>query len=104
VTETVQFGVSPNAAAEVRAIIEAHLAYEHAQSVRQLLVHLLAALGGLIALCLRFPEIASAEIRTTLLIVWGGSGTCAVVAAACEWWCHHREKRLLTANKMTRRD
>ncbi|MGD0949749.1 MAG: hypothetical protein ABSA52_20265 [Candidatus Binatia bacterium] len=88
---------------EVRAILEAHLAYEHTRTARQFLVHVLAAVGGLLALSMVFPQIASEELRKALLVLWGVCCMWAIGAAVSERVYRRREAQLLAANEVDAR-
>ncbi|HEX7407619.1 MAG TPA: hypothetical protein VF515_08220 [Candidatus Binatia bacterium] len=102
--DLIQFAVSPQddpTGREVRAILEAHIAVERTKAARQFWVHLLAAVGGLIALCMVFPQAGSEQMREALLALWGACCVCALAAGGLEWRWHHREAQLLAANKVT---
>jgi hypothetical protein len=103
-SDLIQFTLSPQDDPTIReasAILEAHRAHEHAKAARQFWVHLLAALGGLIVLCMVFPFAGFAPVREILLSLWGACCVCAMVAAGLEWTWHRRELQLLAANKAT---
>ncbi len=98
----IQFTVSPQDdpnGAETRALLAAHLAHERVKATRQFWVHLLAAVGGLVALGVLFPQAGSPEIRAALLALWGACCVCAVVAAVLEWKWRRREARLLAPHR-----
>ena len=84
---------------ELRAILRAHLALESTKTLRQFLVHLLAALGGLGVACVLIPDVTSQEVRHTLLWVWALCCLAAVTSAAVEWRFHTQEARLLARNQ-----
>jgi len=99
----IQFTVSaqrPTAGDDVKAILEAHIARERTKAARQFWVHCLALVGGLMGLCLLFPDLASARLQAVLLALWGAGCACALGAAALEWRWERREARLLAANRM----
>jgi hypothetical protein len=100
--QLIHFTVAPKtdaAAGNVRAILRVHIAHESAQALRQFVVHLLAALGGLIALCMLFPQWASEEVRRALLDLWGACAVCGTAAAALEWKLYRQEAELLSHNR-----
>ena len=102
----IHFTVSPQVSTardDVQAILEAHMARERAKGTRQFWIHLLAVVGGLLGMCLLFPEAASARLQAVLLALWGGCCACAVAAAAMEWRWERREARLLAANRLSPR-
>ena len=103
----IQFTVSPQLPTTsdgVHAILEAHLARERTKAARQFWVHLLALVGGLMGLCLLFPEVASPRLQAVLLALWGACCACALAAAAMEWRWERREAQLLAANRLTPRN
>lgn len=100
----IQFTVSPQPPTggdDVRAILVAHMARERTKAARQFWVHCLALIGGLLGLCLVFPDLASAQLQAVLLALWGVCCACALGAAAMEWRWQRREDRVLAANRMT---
>lgn len=99
-SDLIQFTVSSQQSQdEVYAILDAHVAREHTRAIRQLCVHVLAVVGGLIALCLLFPDQVSPQLRAMLLALWGVCCVCSLTAAGMEWTCQRREARLLAANQ-----
>jgi len=101
--DLIQFTAShENSAEEMYAILDAHLAYEHAKGARQFWVHLVAAVGSLLALSSLFPQMALSQAREVLLALWGACAVCVVVAAALEWKWYRQEAHLLVANREAR--
>ena len=102
----IQFTVSPRndpSGAETRVLLEAHLLHERSKTTRQFWVHLLAAVGGLVVLCLVFPQAGSPELREALLALWGACCVCVLAAAALEWKWQRREARMLAPHRATPR-
>ncbi len=97
-TEPIQFKVSPTDCGEVRAILQAHVAYEHAKAMRLFWVHLLAVVGGVGALCLVFPQWQGGQLRAVLLAFWTACVVCVAISGGVEWVWRRRETRLLSAN------
>ncbi len=97
-TDPIRFNVSADDASAVRALLQAHLAYEHAKAMWHFWVHVLAVLGAVGALCLVFPQWQGTQIRPVLLAFWGTCGAGAAVSGGVEWAWHRRETRLLSTN------
>ncbi len=97
-TDPIRFDVSPNDGGAVRALLQAHLAYEQAKAMRHFWVHVLALLGAVGALCLIFPQWQGTQIRAVLLASWGACVACAAVSGGVEWAWRRRETRLLSTN------
>jgi len=99
--DLIQFTVSPQSdpiGIATRAILHAHVAHERSKATRRFWVHLLAALGGLVVLCLVFPQAASAQVQDALVALWGACGVCVITAVAVEWRWRRREAQVLAAN------
>ena len=97
VPRLVRFTVSPGETGKrrVRAILRTHLARESVQTVRRFLVHVLAALGGLLVVCVVFPAALRPDTRRALLVLWAVVAISAIVASAFEWRLGRKESRLL---------
>ncbi len=105
-SDLIHFTVSPQddqAGVATRAILVAHLAHQRTKASRQFWVHALALLGGVVALCLVFPEAASRELRAAVLALWGACGVCVLGTLASELRWQRRETHLLAANGSTKR-
>ena len=105
-SDLVHFTVSPQddpLGVATRAILVAHLAHQRTKASRQFWVHLLAVLGGVVVLCLMFPEAGSRELRAGVLALWGACGVCVLATLASERRWHRRETHLLAANGSTTR-
>ena len=99
-SDLIQFTMSSHQSHdEVYALLDAHMAHEHTKAIRQFCVHVLAVVGGLIALCLLFPDQASPQLQAMLLALWGACCVCSLMAAGMEWKWQRREARLLAANQ-----
>ena len=99
--DLIQLPVSPQSdpkGEKLRAILDAHLAFEHTRAARQFWVHLAAVLGALIIL---LPQAASPELRAALLALWGVCWACTIVAAGFEWRWRYRQAQLLAADHTT---
>lgn len=96
-----QFTASPESRTAVYAILEAHLTYERAKGARQFWVHLLAAIGSLLAISILSPLTGLAHAQNVLLALWGACGVCVLIAGVLEWKWHRREARLLATNQET---
>ena len=81
---------------QVRAILRTHIAHESTRSLRQSFVHLLAALGGFVIVCMLFPALISDDTRRAVVGIWVLCALSAVGAAVVEWRLRRREARLLT--------
>lgn len=103
-SDLIRFTVAPDSDPkrdEIRALLGAHLAREHTRRARHFFVHLLAVLGGLIALCVQFPQFTPAQGREVLLALWSACCVCAAAVSAVEWSWWRRETRLLSVNEDT---
>lgn len=83
----------------VRAILTAHLASQRIRDVRSCLVHVLAVLGGALAICVAVPHLVSEERRKALVILWAVCAVWATVAALGEWVYRRREAQLLASSR-----
>ncbi len=104
-SDLIHFTVSPQddpAGLATRAILRAHLGHQRTKASRQFWVHLLAVLGGVVALCLVFPEAGSPELRAGVLALWGACSVCVLATLALEFRWQRRETHLLDANRSTR--
>ena len=100
-TDLIQLPVSPQSdpkGENLRAILKAHLAFEHARTARQFWVHLSAVVG---ALNILLPQPTSQPVRAVLLALWGSCSVCALVAAGFECSWRWREARLLATHKVS---
>jgi len=101
--DLIQFTASPeNSAAEMYAILDAHLAHERAKGAREFWVHVMAAVSSLLVLSSLFPQVVLAQAREVLLALFGASGVCVFIAAGLEWKWYRQETHLLVANQKTR--
>ena len=100
--ELIQFTVSPHSdpvGLATRAILQAHFSHERSKARRQFWVNLLAAVGGVVILCLMFPQAASAQLRDVLVALWVACCVCVMTALALEWRWRRREAHVLAANR-----
>lgn len=105
-SDLIHFTVSPQddpAAVATRAILRAYLAHQRTRASRQFWVNLLAVLGGVVVLCLVFPEAGSGALRAGLLALWGACCVCVLATLALEFRWQRRETHLLDANRSTRK-
>ena len=84
---------------QVRAILDAHLAYEHTKSARQFWVHILAFLGGLIALCTLGSRFVPPDVNDILLSIWSTCCVGVILLAISELRWYRRASRLLAEQK-----
>ncbi len=99
--ELIQLPVTPQSDPKgetLRAILDAHLAFEHTRATRQFCVHLSAVVGGLNIL---LPQSASQQLHAVLLAFWGVASVCALVSAAFECLWRARAARLLAASQIS---
>jgi hypothetical protein len=82
---------------DVAAILRAHFARENGKAARQMLIHVLATLGGVIALDRAFPSVLPAPLVWVLPRLWVACLLCAIAAGGVEWEWRRRETRLLIA-------
>jgi len=95
-TDPIRFTVSPQGdGGDVRAILAAHMNYEQTKSVRLFWVHVLAALGGLLAFCVVFPRVGAAYLPGIVLTAWCTCALGVVIAAIAERQWQRREADLL---------
>jgi len=99
-TDFIQFQV-PDSGGDgmVNAILRAHSRHQVVRSLRLSWVHVLAVLGGLMALTIAFPGAASDWLRANLALAWALCSASAAGTAVLEWAWYRRRKRLLDANQ-----
>jgi hypothetical protein len=87
----------------VRAILDAHLAYQRTKAARYFWVHLLAMLGAAGWICVLMPRIVPVEVRELVVALWGACGVVvlAMLAVELKWW--RRQARLLARNTAIQR-
>jgi len=84
----------------VGAILQAHVRYESARSLRRAWVHLMAALGGVLAFTVILPGLGVPWLIDNVALTWAlcGGAALATLVVECRWYV--RRKRLLDANKL----
>jgi len=101
VTDLIQLPVSAQSDPKgeaIRAILNAHLAFEHTRATRQFWVHLSAILG---ALSILLPQATPPQARALVLALWGVCSVCALVAAGFECIWRWRAAHLLAAHQIS---
>lgn len=85
----------------VDAILRAHVRHAAARDLRVSWVHLLALLGGLMALAVMAPALCPEWLRANLAVAWGMCGVGALATAIREAVWQRRRDRLLAENART---
>ena len=84
----------------IAAILRAHSRHQAVRSLRLSSIHVLAVLGGLMALTIGFPTAAPPWLRDNLAMAWAVCGAGTALATIAEWaWYRHRS-RLLADNRL----
>jgi len=86
--------------ASIAAILRAHSRHQAIRSLRISSIHVLAVLGGLMALTIAFPTAAPLWLCENLATAWALCGAGTAVTAIAEWVWYRRRGRLLADNRL----
>ena len=86
---------------KLRALLEAHYAYERMSAARSFSVHLLALVSVFVWLGACWPSLLSAQAQAFAVELWGVLLFIALLAGTEEWRWYRRRARYLTEHQAT---
>jgi len=86
---------------KLRALLEAHYAYDRMSAARSVSVHLLALVSVFVWLAACWPSLFSAQAQAFAVELWGVFLFIALLAGTEEWRWHCRRARYLAEYQAT---